>query len=587
MEVKVIFVSNEDYYLENNGQCSFVIDSTLSKSGVVRSPVHTLLPNTDCTYKMKGSNSYKRVWIYFVSYHVLNPYPWKESKECNDKSLSYLKLYDSSSSSNSSAKKLMGNFCESNQPRMCMHARSYKNYLPPRPCEFPKESYLTTGPSAQIRFLSYSENNLRFDKSQFVARYEFVDTFQYGKQHGDTLCDRDIDVKLVKKGTIRSAKNIFFYGRGAKGNLTCKFYFNLESKKTLRIVVRKMKVVGNTCRTYFNWKSSRHQCISDGDDTTRASLRLWENMSERVSLELGCLCTSRPQDGGEETMIGSGSKFTLTFEVANMTPRQDFNDIMFEIDYEVIDSLDCGYFNRVLNGSEGNIYNHFNSVLPSQSNVCRWLILPSPSKYIFVKVTGSLWAKKNCSNSNKIVLSAAHTNALLASICVPPKDDGNQNSVTAFSTSWMDESDDDLLSTMSTNSDGIIVEYVVTNPGVMDTRWLEVSKPFIRGANGRMQMNVDCVRKCDELNACIAPELWCDSVRHCPSGKDEWNCSKFPILYVALGGTAVSLLLVLVVSIIITVNRKRKKLNKYDPEDISSSEDENPDEVIPMNSVKC
>lgn len=32
---------------------------------------------------------------------------------------------------------------------------------------------------------------------------------------------------------------------------------------------------------------------------------------------------------------------------------------------------------------------------------------------------------------------------------------------------------------------------------------------------------------CPELGACISPELWCDGLRHCPSGNDEEenNCS--------------------------------------------------------------
>jgi len=55
--------------------------------------------------------------------------------------------------------------------------------------------------------------------------------------------------------------------------------------------------------------------------------------------------------------------------------------------------------------------------------------------------------------------------------------------------------------------------------------------------------------RCPELNACISAALWCDDVRHCPSGFDEAdsNCAfqlGIPLLYVLIGGVSFSILAV-------------------------------------------
>lgn len=59
--------------------------------------------------------------------------------------------------------------------------------------------------------------------------------------------------------------------------------------------------------------------------------------------------------------------------------------------------------------------------------------------------------------------------------------------------------------------------------------------------------------RCPEIQACISSVLWCDGVRHCPSGFDEEeaNCSyRFGVtlLYVAVGAGALGIFLILLLA---------------------------------------
>lgn len=66
----------------------------------------------------------------------------------------------------------------------------------------------------------------------------------------------------------------------------------------------------------------------------------------------------------------------------------------------------------------------------------------------------------------------------------------------------------------------------------------------------------DICFSCPELGACISSELWCDGLRHCPSGNDEQesNCSihsDFPTAY--LNSVAFSAAgIVILISVIVT-----------------------------------
>lgn len=59
--------------------------------------------------------------------------------------------------------------------------------------------------------------------------------------------------------------------------------------------------------------------------------------------------------------------------------------------------------------------------------------------------------------------------------------------------------------------------------------------------------------RCPEIQACISSVLWCDGIRHCPSGFDEeeTNCSyRFGVtlLYVAVGAGALGIFLILLLA---------------------------------------
>ncbi|KAF7263505.1 hypothetical protein GWI33_002177, partial [Rhynchophorus ferrugineus] len=72
---------------------------------------------------------------------------------------------------------------------------------------------------------------------------------------------------------------------------------------------------------------------------------------------------------------------------------------------------------------------------------------------------------------------------------------------------------------------------------------------------------------CPELGACISSKLWCDGLRHCPSGNDEQeaNCSinsSFPYDYlnsIALAALALVVIATLVVILVVIIKNWRQE----------------------------
>lgn len=78
--------------------------------------------------------------------------------------------------------------------------------------------------------------------------------------------------------------------------------------------------------------------------------------------------------------------------------------------------------------------------------------------------------------------------------------------------------------------------------------------------------NIDCAHKCTELQACIAPNLWCDGKVHCPSGQDEEPlvCDAQPPLspiHVGLTAALFTIFLSLLAGLTACVRRKRVEKN--------------------------
>ena len=83
---------------------------------------------------------------------------------------------------------------------------------------------------------------------------------------------------------------------------------------------------------------------------------------------------------------------------------------------------------------------------------------------------------------------------------------------------------------------------------------------------------LDCKYKCPELNYCISPDLWCDGVTHCPSGYDELpsQCRRHKVVWIASITAAVAVILALITAagILLRLRVQRRRRHKHHQRDV-------------------
>ncbi|XP_053204098.1 uncharacterized protein LOC128388688 [Panonychus citri] len=246
---------------------------------------------------------------------------------------------------------------------------------------------------------------LTYIPTKFTARYEFIDTYESGDPIIGTLCDRRFDSIKSSTGTIRSSRNLFFYGRGGNRDVSCSYYFNgrVGEKLILKITSLKLTSASQLCRQSTNDPIQTYSCISPlnpsssssqsistsplstltktkstfglrGKDNqlkqssysskgftltkTRASaslssvsssslssstLRVYDSVTNEL-LSVACFCDSTNLTVNLKTPIILnliGSQSVLNFTIIGMNFNQDYNDFHFEGKYEFIDNNYC------------------------------------------------------------------------------------------------------------------------------------------------------------------------------------------------------------------------------------------------------
>ncbi|GIX98430.1 uncharacterized protein CEXT_630621 [Caerostris extrusa] len=174
--------------------------------------------NSSCTFKFIGASIYDRIWIYFVSYLSRTKQRTPNDDDLDICTFSKLEMFDSHDrwpilDISDTFDTFPLQFCgESNIPRLCLHAADFPPfYSPGRPCKFQKKVIYLQDRLFALKhtFLQTLDVVDAFSYSNFIARYEFVDTRQDGLAIGRTECDRRFDSRSAKGGFISNPKNIF------------------------------------------------------------------------------------------------------------------------------------------------------------------------------------------------------------------------------------------------------------------------------------------------------------------------------------------------------------------------------------------
>ncbi|KAG8185167.1 hypothetical protein JTE90_005146 [Oedothorax gibbosus] len=544
------------YMQKERSRCSYVIDANRHRrQGVIVSPKYTMPENSSCTYKFIGASSYDRIWIYFVSY--LSRTMQKSSTVTEDDDTcdySKLEMFNSHDKwpmvdISEGFDNFPMEFCgETRIPRMCPHTADYPPmYSPGRPCKFPEESYLSSGPTFAMKhtFLTTLDVVDLFSYSNFIVRYEFVDTRQDGVAISRTECDRRFDSRTAKGGFISNPKNIFLYGRGGRQNISCAFHFVGLPSERVRITLFNMRLsMGNSstnCQSKFDNFTQRHVCRMSGDIHSNRSafirgIEYWDSHSS----EIGCVCNTTSEKPHKFVFDSLVNNVKLVFSVNEMSALEDFTHFNFDAKFEFFNSTFCDthvFDDREGLSIEGTIEFH---VPHGRTNFtsgkdmlqplrCRWQVSAFTERYLYLHFKGLDVTTKNCKNGMIVIvygedrLSKSSAMACVSADMVEPRD------IKVFSASWFN---DTLSIAEDDRKDFLFIEIVTASnwKGTrLQFRWMEVTKPFFISVTGRPLRNVECLFECPELGACIDPHLWCDRVEHCPTGFDESPVNCHPL----------------------------------------------------------
>lgn len=520
LEVQVFYVNKASpTYIEQGKKCEFLVSTFENPSGILESPMHSLPPNTTCHYHFRGHPK-EIVWISFIKYHVTADRISEYDGDCDVQ----LQLWDGDIKTKTNVP-LMGQFCKDDKPKLCDHSLLSNSSRKTRPCGL-KESYVSSGSDLTVaQTIRYG--NVMYPVS-FVLRYEFVDLSQEGAQLTLNPCDR---IFTSASGKFYSPRITFLYGRGGQKALNCAYHFEGGERKRLLINFERVGLGHKQCHSYFDPESDRWKCSNDDHIDGIAQIHVSEYPWQGVEIKRDCLCGNVSDT--LHVLTKTGRKVVVEFVISDMNITEDYRDYYFDATYEFQAQAEHGcvdpWKTRQLKGSSGEITLR-NSDSSNQTVVyCTsqpWLIEPENpfTNFLYLKIKG--FEMKNdsyCGTRNRILVHAPGRTTSMRIIC-PDVFVGNV--VELFSEGWAVYSYKHL---QAKHVRSFIIEFLQREPGNFAVNWIEVSKnPALSLQTTLFTFTPpNCPHSCPELGACISPELWCDGLRHCPSGSDEQevNCS--------------------------------------------------------------
>ncbi|XP_074027638.1 uncharacterized protein isoform X1 [Leptinotarsa decemlineata] len=571
LEIEVFYVNKESpTYIEHGKKCEFLVTTFENTSGYLKSPLHSLPPNTTCHYHFRG-HATEIVWISFIKYQVTNERQTDfNAGDCDVQ----LQIWDGDIKTKNTIP-LIGQFCKDDKPKLCDHHLLNNLTRLTRPCGL-SESYVSTNTDLTI------SHSIRYGSImypvKFILRYEFVDLFQEGTQFSRNPCDR---LFRGSKGRFFSPKIVFLFGRGGKQDLTCTYQFESNDHQRLKVTFNKAQFGSKECHSVHDPDANRWECRPHRVDEGVAFIQILEYPWNDVEFVRDCICHNIAEPFSITTK--TSSKVVVRFVVKKMNLTEDHNSYFFDANYELVPSENnClnPWSNRRLRGSSGEVtirnqeqretddtfyQNHSVTFCLQQP----WLIEPEEeNNFIYLKIKGTQKRDQRlCPSKNRILVYPAGETKVVHVIC--PHHESVDDVVEMFSEGWNLYNRKKM---RDKNSRSFIIEFSRKETGNFAVTWMEVSKnpALILPNSFSVIAPPECQHSCPELGACISSELWCDGLRHCPSGNDEQesNCSAhrgFPTAYlnsVALSAVAVVILIsVVVVSVYIFKHCRHKREN--------------------------
>ncbi|XP_023288707.1 uncharacterized protein LOC105694316 [Orussus abietinus] len=568
LEVQVLFVDERPHGLAKGADdCDLYVLSSEKSAGVLENPKHSLPPNTTCRYHFQGRPG-EVVWISFVKYHAAAADPavgLDGSGDCGARLL----IWDGDPAEANETRKnatLMGRFCKDDVPRLCDHGLLRNGSHLARPCSL-AESYVSSGRRLTL------EHALRQGSALypvgFALRYEFVEE--------PAPCDRVFRPGPGPGGaslTFGSPRSVFLFQRGGARNLSCVYRFEPRAEQRLELWIVRASFGGRACATRLDPLVGRWTCLREDRHEGVAELVVAELPWEGVRLGRACLCSNLTERLPVRPLAAGAVE--VRFTISLMAGGQDYRDFFFEGEYRFVAAgggaggAGCSRARleeRRLRGTSGEI--SLRGPLPGLAAVEEvlaesedlsatrcvaepWLIEPEDPRggFLYLRTAGyALGAEaEGCPTSNRIVVYWAADTAERTVVC---PETGARRAVDFFSPGWnLSAGAPDGQAVLHRHARSFVVEFLQREPGFHAVTWMAISRR--RAPLAAAPGPEECPYRCPEIQACISPVLWCDGVRHCPSGFDEDSgCSyRFGVtlLYVAVAAGALGVFLVLLLA---------------------------------------
>lgn len=322
----------------------------------------------------------------------------------------------------------------------------------------------------------------------------------------------------------------------------------------IRLTITRARFGGRNCQNVQN-RSGRWHCNYMGGATSE--LRIGEvPWLDVPPLPRDCICADI--SGSLALAPIAASTVEAHFTAFEMNIDQDFRDFYFEGRYEFVkDNCQINWEDRRLHGVSGEA-----SLGPSSCNgmpiIQPWLLEPETENSYLVLMLKGFWmppllhSVPPCPTDARITVYSTNNPKATRDLCPSGPD------VVAFSDGWDNVHQFNPIEI----SKNLVIEFRLPwrsniDPTEYKISWMEIYP------------DVECPHKCSELQACIAPKLWCDGKVHCPSGQDEDPsvCEINPPLSplrVGVAVAAVTLLLSLLAGLAACARRRRnEKQNNF------------------------
>ncbi|XP_034481213.1 uncharacterized protein LOC117786905 [Drosophila innubila] len=573
LEVEVQFVDIQSpTYSKNKKPCEFWIRG--AGRGILENPKHSLAPNSTCLYHLQGMGVFKtfdhlslsrrtnsqsglhqplsrfKVWISVLKFNLdpefgqidetsvgaigvlqtkedcsgmlriwdgtLRDAPVCKDLNCISETSSYSALGHYAHNTTN----VIARFCRGTIPRTCDRSNINETYA--RPCTI-SESYVSSSDAITLELRNTESTVLR--PLDFKLKYEFIDLHQDGLPQGggDLDCNRKFVSSLMDRkdpAIFRSVRNIFLFGRGGTRHLKCVYRFEALRGERVRIKLRKVTTSNRPCYARLDEDINRSFCYGD----TNVRVEIFERpYPDSILLHRGCICNSSNQTHLPVEYTSTGRDVEVHFIAHNMTTLDDPDTANFEGMFEFVKAPTSCKDGRRKFGPSGTIDMTFGDI------ECRsrpWLIEPSNgNKFLYVRLKAIFLSKHNprktlnsthlqtnswrCETKSRAVLTTSEGLTIVA--CPLSPDSNAYEFVEIFSSGWNERPNFALIN----RSKAISVEFLRPSNGEYTFNWMElVPRPTLSIAE-------DCQFKCAELGACVNASIWCDGIRHCPSGDDE------------------------------------------------------------------